>query len=877
MGRHKKMIMLLTAVCLLFAGCRTGEKESRERRADYVPDDSLIVREHYEGAGGESQLLSGMEPALDNDYLSLYTGPHYEIGVLNKQTGRVYLSNPVYADKGKEEQDALLTETKRLLFSQVAVEYFDSKQKQLSMSSWPDAVSQDKDQVTKRIENGVLTVTYGIGTNSEENGLLQAFTGETYEYYDQIMNDMVSRKELSIIEYRSFVNNYTKVAYEELSASERAEYLEKFPKLPELGTIYIIKPNLTNRKMNELLEMYTKLGINDELVKAEEEKMGSVAGLSSAYFEIPVSYRLHGADLLVSVDTADIKVSEGYYLTRISLLRSFGASRADQEGHILLPDGSGAVIENRITAASMDKVSMPFYGPDFGKRYASAQEVPINSSFPVFGIKAEEKAVFAVVENGAAIGGVSAQTVSGYLDYNLVYPYLNYTIYDAFDREGVAYAFSEDVPDVEYAVRYHFLEGEDNGYSAMARYYRTYLEQKGVLSKREDMDSLPLDINLIGSIDKTVNYMGIPVDKKCKATDFEEGYSIMKRLKDAGIGNADAVYSGIINGGLNDKAPSKVRFQKELGGKSGFEDLTKELSEIGYGLYTEVNFTAVHEKGNGITAQDDVAKALNRNTALMRVYNPAGGSDRRNSAYLVNPLKFGWMAKGFLKEYPADVGSALYVSGLGGYLNSNFSTKSGVTRQTALSLYEELLAALGGTGLRMKLDEGNEYALPYADSLINVASSSSRQRIESYSVPFVGMVLKGYLPYTTTAVNQSGNVERAVLEAVENGAGLHYQLMYLNQLELVDTEYKDLFSVNYEIWMDEIIETYQSMNERLGYLASVPIQAHERVNQDVARVLYEDGSAVYVNYGDSEYRTGDGAAVGALSWVVVPAKGGVEE
>lgn len=83
---------------------------------------------------------------------------------------------------------------------------------------------------------------------------------------------------------------------------------------------------------------------------AEQKKLVGIensAGAVQAYFEIPVIYRIHGRDLVAQIDTPNIVHVEnsGYYLTKIYLLSNFFASTADEEGYLLVSDGSGAVIE----------------------------------------------------------------------------------------------------------------------------------------------------------------------------------------------------------------------------------------------------------------------------------------------------------------------------------------------------------------------------------------------------------------------------------------------------------------------------------------------------------------------------------------------------
>lgn len=867
------LLCFILSGVLLIGGCNVMKVVNNEERMDYQLDDRVLVPDTSgtTKVKDERSLIKDMELVLANEYLELYLGKHYDIAVYNKETGKVYWSNPIFHEASEEVRNALIEESKKLLYSQVSIEYYNSNQKKLVMTSYPDSYSNDKEQVTYEITDNALKVTYGIGTNFADSGLIQAFTKETFDYYDQLLQEKVKEKSLSIIEYRTFANNYTLTSYSKLSSSEKKDYTARYPNLEQLDTIYTIKPNLTNKITNQLLEMYTTLGIDEEVKTAEEEKMGVVEGTDlPAYFSIPVVYQLHGNDLVVSVDTALIQSTGGYYLTKVELLKSFGASANEADGYLFLPDGSGSIVENGTKNRSQDKVSIPFYGQDYGLQFSNYQEIGIDSSFPVFGIKSDESSIFAIVENGAAIGGVSAQITSNYMNYNIIYPYFNYYMVDKFNREGAAYAFYDVSADVDYTIRYHFLTGEDGTYSGMANYYRTYLEQKGYLTRKSKKEqNIPLDIQLLGSITKTINKFGIPVESEYPVTTFKNAEKILNTFKESEIHAVDVLYTGMMNGGVDFKAFSKVQVQKELGGINGFKVLNARLADIKYVLYPDVDFTRIYEKGNGVSKKEDVSKTLSRNSAYMAEINPAYGSRySENKSYLVNPILYKDMVYSFLKNYRKLDSNKIYLSSIGAYLSGNYSMNAGVTRQTSYMLTTQMLDTLKENNYVLKLDYGNDYVLPYASSLSNIPTTSSQQRLESYPVPFVGMVLKGYMDFTGKAINQSNNSDTAILQAIESGAGLNYLLMEEKQLSLVDTNQMSLFSVNYQLWMEEIIETYKKINADVGYLSNVAIKEHKQLEHNVKLVTYEDGSKVYVNYNNTAFESKDGE-VEAMSYLVV--------
>ena len=861
MKLRNKVIGLAAIAVMMLSGCGSiTDSVNNELTKEYVPSDEVLIYENGADKKAEDVLPEGFELALSNDYLELYIGEKYDVAVYEKASGTVTYSNPAYYELTEEEQNKISSEMKKTVFSQVSLEYYNASQSKLTMSSYPDAYSNDKNQVKWEVNDDVLTVTYGIGINLKDSVIVQIFTKETFESYITVLEGMVETKEISTIDLRNFKNMYTEYTYETMSKEEQEKYIGMYPKLPDLGTIYVIKNKITTKQTAQLLEIYTLLGIDASVKVAEDEKLGEVLTSSNpAWFSIPLEYRLQGNDLLVSVDLENIITTEGYNLTQVSILKDFGATRATDEGYVFIPDGSGSIIENNLATNSMDNIMIPFYGEDEAKAMTEGTSAAINNVFPVWGLKKNDNSVFAIVENGAAIGGVKAQAHSNYLPYNVAYPYFNYQIVDSFGIEGVSLAFYDNIPDAEFAVRYHFLHGDESTYSGMARYYRTYLEKSGAFANaKAEADELKLDVELIGSVKKTINYFGIPIDTDYSITAFDEADEIMKLLREGGVANSEVLYTGITNGGMEHKAYGKLKFQKVLGGLDGFKKLVSSLEGNGTGVYAGIDFTKIYDEGYGITDTEDVSKYLTRSSVIAGGIKEDGVITGGLFNWLVNPLRYAGITEKFIDAYESVGSKTLYVESVGSQLNGNYSRTDGVTRYSSQILMEEMLTSLKDNGYAMKFGVGNDYILKYADSLVNVPTDSSNQRIESYSIPFVGMVLKGYIPYTSGSINLSANSETAVLQAIESGAGLHYLLVYEEQMNMQDTNYDQLFAVNYEIHLQDILANYKNLNEQIGHLTNVKIAEHEHLSDDVNLVTYEDGTKIYVNYGKEDYNTADG-------------------
>ena len=136
---------------------------------------------------------------------------------------------------------------------------------------------------------------------------------------------------------------------------------------------------MTSVQRSLLEEVSAALSIDESFISREEAQAGAVnaAGTAQAYFEIPVVDRLQERDLIAQIDTPHIVhvKNSGYTLTKIYLLSNLFSTTAQEEGYLMIPDGSGAVIENSSrngSSASLTQTELPFYGSDFGVNHNDA-------------------------------------------------------------------------------------------------------------------------------------------------------------------------------------------------------------------------------------------------------------------------------------------------------------------------------------------------------------------------------------------------------------------------------------------------------------------------------------------------------------------------
>ncbi|MBO5097807.1 MAG: hypothetical protein J6B96_05790, partial [Agathobacter sp.] len=71
-----------------------------------------------------------------------------------------------------------------------------------------------------------------------------------------------------------------------------------------------------------------------------------------------------------------------------------------------------------------------------------------------------------------------------------------------------------------------------------------------------------------------------------------------------------------------------------------------------------------------------------------------------------------------------------------------------------------------------------------------------------------------------------------------------------------------MYSVQYELYTEEIEEFYKELSNALGEVVNVPIVGHEILENDVRKVTYENGVVIYINRGSKDVSV-DGITVPA--------------
>lgn len=586
-------------------------------------------------------------------------------------------------------------------------------------------------------------------------------------------------------------------------------------------------------------------------------------------FYIPVRYSIADGCFQASILTQYVMENVNpngpkNTLQSVDLLPYFGAANMEDEGYLLVPDGSGALIYYNNGRVTADTYSKQVYGTDAGSSenatpgMASGQIVKSseNQYLPVFGSSGSQRSFFAIISSGAPRATIKANSSGRYSSYNTVwtqYSYRTVGVVNQTQKDGSLLAVNINEKDLEtwcdYQVSYYLL-GANTTYGQMAELYRNYLIQtQGFVSRVEAGENIPLYLELYGYIEKTKSFMGIPVETKIPTTTIENANEILDSLEAAGISQVILRYNYWAKNSYFDKIQTSAKVDSVVGNAQELAALQERLEAAGGGLYLTGSLLNVYKTGNGVSTFNGVLQSV-ANTAQRQYALDLMSSavDTRYDAwYLLRPTLF----QKYFEKLTTSVAEAGYhglaLEDVGEMLYSELSS-GGMGRSWVKEILADCIAN-SAQSAGLMLEGANDYAAVWASHLVETGSHNSGYDLEDDSVPFYQMVFHGYVSYSMGATNLSSNPADQTLRCIEYGAYPMFSLVGQNVDELIGSRMDSLYSGDAKLWMDYMAVQYGQVNEALQDVQDSTMVDHQILTENVRQITYSNGMMIYVNYG----------------------------
>lgn len=588
---------------------------------------------------------------------------------------------------------------------------------------------------------------------------------------------------------------------------------------------------------------------------------------------LTLRFTLVGSALDVVIPQEGIVEGAAFYLMGVNLMPFFGATTDLENGYYLYPNGSGELYrfkDKRLRQNSLSTCHMPVYFP----QTISRENLPLGveaeweeqdtlagnvALLPVYGVKCGSAAFCAVITAGdtdadlfISPGGVSVAVNRIYTSFIYRKSYgvqgSEISVGGGYSTSYLAMLIDKESRMGDRSQRYLFLNGDDADYSGMACAARQEFLERGMLQKPVgDLPDMVVDL-FCGVMQKQLLY-----DAFKSMTSFDQARQIVRDMGQNGVKPWISLIGwggkGALGYPVNQPAGSK------LGGTVGLKALAATCREVGIPLLLDANLFKMKEGSGGFDTHVDAARDGND-----YIYSFTFSGVKH---YLMHPSR--------AKAYADDLVSYAREAGVQGIQYQDYGAglydaygRENVLRSGMAQDWQRLLdQSVASLGISACVG-GNAYALSSASLIREVPEKSGMLAFGDENVPLYQMVVHGYVAYTAQPVNLFYDDVVQRLKGIEYGFTPMFQLAYESTAALSDTAWNILFSARYASWSEEVKRVYLEQTGVLSTVRQAAMVKHERISDRIYRMRYDNGYAVYVNYGAEEALLGN---------VRVPAQG----
>ena len=781
-------------------------------------------------AAEESNLNSSSKYLLTVDEV---TG---DFSVTDTETGRVFDSYPREISDDPDAGNEFKNEVK----SQISLVYYDKKDRELKLFSYEDAVLKEEAVSVTETENG-YKILYALGEKPTESILPNMIYKERMDF---VLNHTESERNKRRIQ--------TMYAYYNLADAPDDEtaqiWLSQYPMIKD-KPVYVFRQG-SDKEIRDLTELFLEAGYTKEMYTEDSKISSTVVEDKEAlpYFEIPLYLTVQKNGLCVSINADEIKYDDkSFNLNTINILPYF-ASAKSEDGFILIPDGSGTLLDFKSRRNTITK-KMYENNPALLHENALSEEKP--SRLPYFAMNSEGRALLGDITEGAENTEITAKNGANNSGYHTVYPVFIYknkntmSVVDVGNSGSFWNVFEKNGYKGEFKINYTFLKTEENALGELADAYRKSLEERGILKEKIKDTDIPFYIDTYGIISVSDRFLGFPITKKVPLTTYKNARIMIDEFSNLGVENISLRYFGYANGGMNSTVPSKISLEGKLGSKKELELLLKSEADI----YFDADFVKVKENRlfDDFTKSDAVQNLEKKLAGFIKTSLATGIKDKSTYQYVINPKSAEKYAGKYLKKADKLAFDGISLASIGQLTPSDFNEKSYINRKSTAEAYKRILEKYS-KGHKLITDGGNAYVLPYVSSILNMPLEGSKYASKSESVPFMQMVLRGYVSYAGKPLNLGGNPQNDILDAVRTGSGIYYLLNYENTIYLKDTDFSDCYASSFDDFKKEAAELYTRYSDIMKNDISSAITDYKTVQENVYLTVFENGTKLYTNY-----------------------------
>jgi hypothetical protein len=576
--------------------------------------------------------------------------------------------------------------------------------------------------------------------------------------------------------------------------------------------------------------------------------------MPAAQLTVPIEVKLEGDSVTTRIIDSGLKEGKQSLLW-IRLYPFFGAERSEgQDGYMVIPDGSGAIISYDPNSTNTNRIySEPVYGEDLAFRTSPFDSPRQPVMMPIYGAKNENQSFLTVLEDGAEFAHVLASPSGVYSSYNWITAQNDYrsSFKQVTNREKNSSFITYNKNERNHSDRvnrYILLEASKSDYVGMAERYRNYLMERTNLQKLKPRPGkVPMDITIIGADSAS----GLIWDRYLKGTTTSEAMRMVQRLYGLGIDNMRVRYWGWQKGGFGESG-GLTNVDKRLGGDSGMRQFVDLAHSLDIPVFLRTDYLNNNTGAGGFSSRIHGVRDM-------------GGTPIGSLASLSFVQKIVDRDIAYFKKLGVD---GVELQGLGQFLNSDFNTKYGVTRNQARSQQQQLISKITEGNLQVIGYRSSFFGAPQMNAIASLRDDYSYDLFTKTGIPFAQIALHGLIPYSASPSNERDQFRQEFLHAIEYGENPAYQFTNEASDDLKYAENLYFYSPAYKNWEQTAVQEYQMWNTALGDVQDQFIVGHHILESQVRETTYENGKRIIVNYGVTPYNY-EGKTVNPEDYLIV--------
>ena len=487
-----------------------------------------------------------------------------------------------------------------------------------------------------------------------------------------------------------------------------------------------------------------------------------------------------------------------------------------------------------------------YVSPSFRSRALSIKPIS-RVTMPLFGMVHDvgNTGFYVISESGANYSQIKFKSTGLINDYYTTY--FSYRYRESYEQyqsrsneDQYRIAFQDDPNEYELVQRYVFLSGNQADYVGMAKSYQDYLLDNGLLGeeRRTDYNETPTKVDFIGS----EITMGILSSKSQTITTYNEVTEILATMQEDGYQNL------ITSLKTFDMRDDSYRFDviRSLGGSKDFEKMIDFFDENNIEFSYFSDYVRNYESYSKAHAQTLSKREIYyielswmfyaHYVTSTRYYEQFAKDDYEDlSEYGIEGISLAGFDKAIFTNYKDGVV----------YSNKNMDEIA-----LALSYFEE-------KDIMTNIYLPDAYLYKYVNEYYDTPISSSDFSFTMASIPFLQLVIGGYVDMYSPYLNFISDESTSLLRLVEYGVYPSYVLTGGSTYDLKSTNSSNVYISEYDVLSRRIGNYFRFINEGLTSTIGSEMIDHTFIASGVVLVEYDNGVKIVLNYNDFAITVGD--------------------